>query len=412
MILIHPIQNPKAQNILSYTSFMLLLYIAFTLVMSIPLNSVGIILFAVSVLLTQGIKGMYHSFTRKHFYVIIFYLIHVVGYFYSSNVENAGFELEKKLSLIIFPLFLGAMTLKKEHVNYIIFSFVLSCFLMLGYLMVIAIIKLYIFDTNKYFLIGRLPGPVGIHRVYFSMYLVFGIVASIYLIKSQFSKFKYGFIAAILMFSIGIFLMSARMCFLIYIILAVRYLYYYFFVEKKYWMGILVIAIAGASLATIVTNKIMMDKLTQIYTGLDKGNSKRNTSSANLRVIKWKSALEVFQSNFLIGVGTGDVNDELVKEYTRKNFYWGIRDKYNAHNQYLETAIALGIIGLVVWLLNLALPFYTSFMAKEYLYAEFIFIFSFCCLTESMLCAQKGVVFYAFFNSLFLFHLMPKEIKK
>ena len=155
----------------------------------------------------------------------------------------------------------------------------------------------------------------------------------------------------------------------------------------------------------------MMDKLTQIYTDLDKGTSKRNTSSANLRVIKWKSALEVFQSNFLVGVGTGDVNEELVKEYTRKNFYWGIRDKYNAHNQYLEIAIALGIVGLVVWLLNLAVPFYNSLIAKEYLYTEFIFIFSLSCLTESMLCAQKGVVFYAFFNSLFLFQLMPKAIK-
>lgn len=411
MILIHPIKNLKAQKILYYTAFILLLYIAFTLIISVPINSVGIILLAVTVLFTKGITGMYHSFTRKHFYVIIFYLLHVVGYFYSSNTENAGFELEKKLSLIIFPLFLGAISLKKDYVNYIIFSFVLSCFLILGYLMVIASIKLYLFDTNKYFLIGRLPGPIGIHRVYFSMYLVFGIVASIYLIKVQLSWFKYAFIAAILLFSIGIFLMSARMCFLIYIIFVVRYLYYYFFVEKKYWIGILVIAIAGASLATIVTNKIMMDKLTQIYTSLDKGNSKRNTSSANLRVIKWKSAIKVFQSNFVMGVGTGDVNDELVKEYTRRNFYWGIRDKYNAHNQYLETAIALGIIGLVVWLLNLAVPFYKSLIAKEYLYAEFIFIFSFCCLTESMLCAQKGVVFYAFFNSLFLFQWMPKSLK-
>ncbi len=409
MILIHPIQHPKAKQYLHFISLSFLIYIAYTLLWSVPLNGLGIILFAVSVLVTNGIVGMYQNFTRQQFFFILLYLLHVIGLLYTSNVVTGGFDLEKKLSLIVFPLFLGRISLTRTQVHYVIFAFVFSCFAMLTYLFAVAGIKLYLLNTNKYFLISRLTGPVGIHRVYFSMYLVFAIVASIYLIKNEFYKYRYFLILVILLFSIGIFLMSARMCFLIYLILVARYLYYYFFVEKKIWLGILVVAIAATSIGTIITNKTMMEKLTQIYKGLDTGNSKRNTSSANLRVIKWGAAIEVFKNNWSLGTGTGDGNDELVKEYYRRNFYWGIKDKYNAHNQYFEIALALGVVGLLVWILNLVVPFYWSIKAKKYLYAEFILIFALCCLTESMLNAQKGVVFYAFFNSLFLFQFLPAK---
>jgi len=71
----------------------------------------------------------------------------------------------------------------------------------------------------------------------------------------------------------------------------------------------------------------------------------------------------------------------------------------NAHNQYLQTMITLGIIGLIVLLLNLILPALYSMEQKHYLYLVFLILIGFNLLFESMLETQAGVVFYAFFNA-------------
>lgn len=410
MFLVYGLKSEAATHFLSKVSFFLLCWIAFTLPLGIGINSVGIILFAVSVLFRLGIVGIYGNMRMLHLLFIAFYLLHVVGMLYTDNAAVGGFDLEKKLALIIFPIFLGAIKLAKKQVNIILLAFVASCFIMVSFMFLEAGIKYYLLDTNAYFFSGRLSEPAGnIHRVYFAMYLLFALVTSIYLIEKEWNRYKYCFIAAILFFSIGIFLLSARMCFLIYLLLLIRYLYYFVFIKKNLSLAILAIGIALFSFAAIASNKEMIGKLTQTYTDLDKGNTKRNTSSANLRVIKWKCAVSVFKESYLFGVGTGDGTDELVKEYTQRDFYWGMKEKFNAHNQYLETAIAFGVIGLVLWLMNLSVPIVRAVKSKQYLILEFIFIFALCCATESMLNSQKGVVFYAFFNSLLVFHMLPNK---
>lgn len=410
MFLVYGLKSEAATQFLSKASFILLCWIALTLPLGIGINSVGIIIFAVSVLFRLGAVGIYNNMSKMHLLFIAFYLLHVVGLLYTTNLAVGGFDLEKKLALIIFPIFLGAIKLSRKRVNIILLSFVVSCFILINFMLLEAAIKYYLLETNVYFFSGRLSEPAGnIHRVYFAMYLLFGMVSCIYLIQSEWNRYKYFFIIAILFFSLGVFLLSARMCFIIYVFLFIRYLYYFVFVKKILVLGILAICIALISFASIATNKQMIGKLTQTYTDLDKGNSKRNTSSANLRVIKWKCALATFKDNFMIGTGTGDVNDELVKSYIKSNFYWGMKEKFNAHNQYLETAIAFGILGLAIWLMGLIAPIVLAVKFKQYIIVEFIFIFAFCCLTESMLCAQKGVVFYAFFNSLLVFQLLPKK---
>lgn len=410
MFLVYGLKSETSTRFLSNISFFLLCWIAFTLPLGIAINSVGIIIFAISVLFRLGVVGIYNNMRMMHLLFIAFYLLHVVGMLYTTNFSVGGFDLEKKLSLIIFPIFLGAIILTKQQVNIILLAFVASCFMMISFMFFEAAIKYYILDTNAYFLSGRLSEPAGkIHRVYFAMYLLFALVCCIYLIQGEWSRYKYFFITAILLFSLGIFLLSARMCFLIYLLLLIRYLYYFIFIKKNLRLGILAVSIALISFASILNNKQMIGKLTQTYTDLDKGNTKRNTSSANLRIIKWKCALEVCKENFLFGTGTGDGNDELVKSYTKRNFYWGMKDKYNAHNQYFEITIAFGVVGLALWLMNLFVPVILAVKYKQYLIVEFIFIFALCCATESMLCAQKGVVFYAFFNSLLVFQLLPKK---
>ena len=124
----------------------------------------------------------------------------------------------------------------------------------------------------------------------------------------------------------------------------------------------------------------------------------------SIRLVKWKCSLEGIMEYPLLGVGTGDAEDYLVKCYEQKNF-WGMYQQYrfNSHNQYLETGLTLGLIGFALLLCTILFPFSIALKQKDNLLMTFLFLFSFCCLTESVLERQWGIVFYTLFASLLSF---------
>ena len=74
---------------------------------------------------------------------------------------------------------------------------------------------------------------------------------------------------------------------------------------------------------------------------------------------------------------------------------------YDVHNQYLQTLIAQGLLGLITLILVLLAPLFCG--NRSFLSYSFVLIFATCILTESMLEVQKGVLFFAFFSSLLSF---------
>ena len=53
----------------------------------------------------------------------------------------------------------------------------------------------------------------------------------------------------------------------------------------------------------------------------------------------------IIKKNFIFGVGTGDTQDSLNNRYLLNGYTDSFKHKLNAHNQYLETFIAIGLIG-------------------------------------------------------------------
>jgi O-antigen ligase len=103
----------------------------------------------------------------------------------------------------------------------------------------------------------------------------------------------------------------------------------------------------------------------------------------------------------LFGVGTGDANDILLQSYKSKDYAGILENRLNAHNQYLQTYIAVGIPGFLVLILMLFIPLIQSFRTGNILFLLLLVLVSFNLLFESMFERQAGVVFYAFFNGLF-----------
>src|SRR5690606_12327127 len=109
--------------------------------------------------------------------------------------------------------------------------------------------------------------------------------------------------------------------------------------------------------------------------------------------------------------GTGDVNVVLEKHF-RENGLDELADKgLNPHNQYLQSAMAIGIPAVLWFIFSLLYPFGKIIRTKDWLYAFFLSTVALNLLVESMLEKQSGIVFFAFFNALFFFStsLIPKK---
>jgi O-antigen ligase len=77
-----------------------------------------------------------------------------------------------------------------------------------------------------------------------------------------------------------------------------------------------------------------------------------------------------------------------------------LNENLNAHNQYLQTTIATGIPGLILFIVAMLSALWAAVLKPDYGYLLFLILFLFCIITESMLESEAGVIFFSFFNSL------------
>lgn len=127
-----------------------------------------------------------------------------------------------------------------------------------------------------------------------------------------------------------------------------------------------------------------------------------NGHSLTMRLEFWKAAIGIIKENFWLGVGTGDVKKAFSEEYEKINSPLDLHNRHRAHNQFLEIAVALGIIGLMVFLFCMLYPIWINRKNINYFYTTFIIIALSSMLTEDTLETQAGITFFALFNTLLL----------
>jgi hypothetical protein len=127
-----------------------------------------------------------------------------------------------------------------------------------------------------------------------------------------------------------------------------------------------------------------------------------NGHSLTMRLEFWKTALCIIKEHVLFGVGTGDVENAFKTQYQKENTslqrVWQLR----SHNQYLATTVALGVVGLLLFIIRLLVPFFSG-KKISILFILFILIEVLSFINEDTLETQAGVTFCVFFTQLF-FH--------
>ena len=125
--------------------------------------------------------------------------------------------------------------------------------------------------------------------------------------------------------------------------------------------------------------------------------------SKESRLVIWKSSLHIARHNLAFGVGTGDIQDELNKEYKlMADKDLAVENNLNAHNQYLEVLIENGCIGILLFLSLFAMMIYISVREGNLIYLIFTLIVFVSFMFETMLNRLAGVSFFSIFSFLLL----------
>jgi len=177
-------------------------------------------------------------------------------------------------------------------------------------------------------------------------------------------------------------------------------LLYYFYRRKRMMTGI---AITAAIIVSLVMVLLLVPearmRLEKMQSQMEEPYSNEAPNSITMRKVIWESAGEIISAHPW-GVGSGDANDALKEKYIEKNLLRPLNENLNAHNQYLQTTIATGIPGLILFIVAMLSALWAAVLKPDYGYLLFLILFLFCIITESMLESEAGVIFFSFFNSL------------
>jgi len=126
-----------------------------------------------------------------------------------------------------------------------------------------------------------------------------------------------------------------------------------------------------------------------------------NGNSILERIEYWKNASAIIKENWLFGIGTGDINDEIQKMYVKRNSPLNEDRRLRAHNSYLTFWMTFGILGLSYFIWMQQEFFKQQWKSRNLLGLFFILISAVTFLFEDTLETQMGITYFSLFYALF-----------
>lgn len=369
---------------------------------------------------------------------VAFFALHIAGIFYSQDSGNAVFDLEKKIAFVLLPVLIASSQLEKSDVRFIFKAFVFACLAASLACLIPAIVKVavrgapfnlhdytassfYAFyhqkeNAWKYLSYNELTAPLNLHPSYFALYISFSIGLVFHLHREAFHSYsparKGMTVLVVVYFALFVLLISSRIIIVGMILVLL-------------WDGLRMFRNlslpwripATAGICLLVIGFLYLNPVTrfrcfgEIATTWPYRENGLQTQSTTIRASLWAMSMQALPDiNPFYGTGTGDVQHR-VQLVADRNQITNVLNTYDPHNQYLQTLIGLGFIGLLSLLGCFFIPAYLAYRSRNRLYLFFIFLFSLLCLTESALELQKGIAYFSIINSLLLFKYAPLDFR-
>ncbi|HOG18940.1 MAG TPA: O-antigen ligase family protein [Salinivirgaceae bacterium] len=332
-------------------------------------------------------------------WLFAFYFMHIIGLFYTENMEFAYTDLGKKATIAIFPLIFllyQPMIKWRWFVNTFIAGTIISIVINLSISTIIYIQKS---DPSVFTGVGLAHL---MHRGYWTIYL---LIAVYFLFNKAFDtqikkrRNKYLLIALfIIIFAV---LLLSKIGFIIISLLFLWFIIKLYEHVKKWIFIVVTTSIALVMFSTYLFLPSVKERIDLMFLEIQKPKEDydmNKTGSTEARLLAWESSIQIINENFWFGVGTGDVEDKLKQQYSDNGYFKLEKSNLNSHNQFLNSHVALGVFAP----LFLLMAFFINLLKKRptdkyhtWRFGVTIILFL-ALLIESMLEAQAGIIPYAF----------------
>lgn len=336
---------------------------------------------------------------------VALYLSYLFGLLYTKNINHGLMDMEIKLSLFLFPIILsseGEMNFTQQ--KWFGLSFIAGAVL---HSMFCLLYASWLYFSQGIIQFTYMQFSRFVHPTYYSMYIDLAMVFMYYAIttkgKELTKKEKLFIYISAPFLLLVIILLESKMGQIITALLIVTMLLRYFLSNQSLFKAVAIVVTVLGLLVIGISKISRFNALENVLSG-EKVNV-QSVESNQARILVWGAACEVIKSNPVLGYGTGDTT-ALMQQYEKDGMTGAHREKLNAHNQYLQTVVAVGIPGIVILLANLFIPIFTAIKRKQLVYLMFLLILCLNFLTESMLDQQAGTMFYGLFNSLLMFNFV------
>ncbi|MBP1838712.1 O-antigen ligase family protein [Formosa algae] len=390
--------------------------IALILIASFPLIGMRltiwvIILFCVTSLI-EGVqnKPIKNIFKNSKSILILssYYLIAILSFIITHNVTEGMKDLETKAAFLVFPVFVFLIRDKitSSLIKKIILCFSVSNVILALYIWAVIFKKgvVKVLESDNYYnpIVRKIFSEIsGYHLPYLGLLFGFSCIIffSFLLEKTIKKKFKALFFISIIILFISMIFFTARMA-LFCTFIAFTF-YGLSFLRKKIIIkiGILFIIIA-LSLSFLNPIKRRFYEISNIEFKLPKTHE--NSKNVNFRLGIYYCGMETLKTNWILGLGLGNVQKELnicYESLDYSSYDDFVMRRYNTHNQYLNAWLTYGIFGPIFLLGYLLL----MFKGSTKLHKSLVIIFFLALLTENLFEREAGVMLFAFFNTLFYY---------
>ncbi|QFZ54428.1 O-antigen ligase family protein [Oceanihabitans sp. IOP_32] len=366
-----------------------------------------------------------NNFNKVSFFFVLYFFVLLLSLFYSQDVANGIGVIGRSISFLLIPVI--PLFISKEEINleFIVKAYIYYLCLIFFYLIFVAIYKNihegytlgYIFDKLRggeiengkyhyinywYFVYDKFTSPLNIQPIYLGLFTNLGLIFIFYLKKIKKIKFYYFFL---LILGLLVLLTASRWQILIF---AINYfIFIIFFLKLRSYKKILLLtSLVSLILIVSIINPVTRTRLKESII-IKENFYKDQFGGTSIRLNKWISATKCISNSPMFGYGVGDGKNKLLEQFKKDKFYLGFYNKFNAHNQYLDTLLYVGVVGLFI----LLLIFYYSYKyAINNIYMILITnVFSIGFVTESMLNRQWGIISFSFFLIMFSIFVFKKE---
>ncbi|HTD41032.1 MAG TPA: O-antigen ligase family protein [Mucilaginibacter sp.] len=335
----------------------------------------------------------------------------LIGTIYTINFKQSLLEWELYLPILLLPLIFcfNPLDLKKYRPQ-LLLAFALGCTATILYLYFDALktIKYYHLPISSIlthaFTNHNFSEPIDMHATFLSLQIA---IALIYLLSRLIGERVSArnivfYLTCCLILTAGIIQLSSKSIFAA-LFLVINFAIPYFLLRgnKRRWYLLISGTLSCIMIIGIFNSRALYDRyfaeLKEDLSASFKGQT------VEPRLERWKIAADIIKKSPIVGHGTGSEIELLQQQYFAKKFYSSYLHRLNAHNEYLSFLIKTGILGLAVYITTLVYGFKRAIRKRDVLFFSFMILITIVSLSENVLDADKGVMFYSFFLSFFIF---------